>query len=156
MKNKRLSFQSSFLFVFVYSLVIASIVAVGLVWYNGGKWNATAFLYGLAIGTVFLFFWTFLFISIYPVYLSEEGIRCYNSWGVYRTFDWSEISFVKSINILGFRYLRIGSVEGGSKLWVPMFLEDMAGFREAVRDFAGTEHVLTKALGGDRNEDLSR
>jgi hypothetical protein len=107
-------------------------------WTVGGErlaWLAPAVFVAIVLGTL-----------AYRVYVLEDGLRGYTGWGTYRTFRWPEINRVRPINLLGLRFLRVLSVQGGPALWVPLFLADMPGFRAAVRESTGEVHPLSRAL----------
>jgi hypothetical protein len=111
---------------------------VALNWAGVGArfaWLAPAVFVGIVVGAV-----------LYRVYVLEDGLRGYTAWGTYRTLRWPEINDVRPLNVLGMRFLLVRSVGGGSAIWVPLFLAEMSGFRAAVRESAGEDHLLSRAL----------
>jgi hypothetical protein len=147
MIQQRLAFRSAILPPYVVTLLSA------LVGFVGGH----LFRYGLAVdgavvGVRFLWAAAVVFVFIvaavllFRVYVSAEGLRCYTFWGNYHTLSWPEIDSVHPFNLLGLRYLRVGSSQSGYTVWVPLFLADMQGFRDAVHEYAGEGHTLARAL----------
>lgn len=146
-QQQQLSFRSAILPPYVVTLLITVVVSAGVVLFRHGLALDWA-----AIGLRFL--WTavgvFLFIVaavvLFRVYVTAEGLRCYTFWGIYYTLGWPEIDSVRKINLLGLRYLRVGSSQSNHTVWVPLFLADMPRFRAAVREFAGEENTFARAL----------
>jgi hypothetical protein len=153
MSQQPLAFRSAILPPYLISLLTAIVVGAG------------SFLlrYGLAVdwaavGIRFLWAAVLIFVSIlavvilFRVYVSADGLRCYAFWGNYHTLSWPEIDSVRPINLLGLRYLRVGSSQSGHTVWVPLFLADMPRFRAAVRELAGEEHILARALANSAEQ----
>lgn len=82
----------------------------------------------------------------FRVYLSPDGLRCYDFNGIYQTARWEAITEVIPFNFFGLRYLRVFSSDTKRPRYVPLFLSDMPGFTAEVVRFAGVEHPLAKAL----------
>ncbi len=95
----------------------------------------------LVIGALFA-----VAIIAYPVYVSTDGIRCYNFYGIYRTIPWHTVSQIRYMTVFGLPYLAVSSALGGSEITVPLFFSNMRRFLEVVREYAGEDHSLTKAL----------
>lgn len=88
-------------------------------------------------------------VRLQPVEVRDDGIWCYNFWGVYHLLNWQEIGRVREVNVLGFRYMVVSNETGKPELWIPRFLTDMPNFFKAVQACAGDDHALTEALRRD-------
>jgi hypothetical protein len=147
MAEQRLAFRSAILPLYLITLLITIVVGVGSILFRHGL-----AVDGAAVGVRFLWAAVGVFVFIvaavvlFRVYVSAEGLRCYSFWGNYHNLGWPEIDSVRPINLLGLRYLRVGSSQSGHTVWVPLFLADMPRFRAAVREFAGEGHILVNAL----------
>ena len=84
---------------------------------------ASAILTGLVLAAV---------IAYFRVYVTREGIKCYDFFGIYHLARWDSIEEARPINLLGLRYLRVFCTDTSRPLWVPLFLSDMSGFSETV------------------------
>ena len=82
---------------------------------------------------------------LFPTRVGPGGVRSYNFWGLYRTLDWGEIHDVGQLRIPGLPYLLLRDGQGGT-LYVPGFLVDSDQFRWRVRELAGEDHPLSRAL----------
>ncbi len=80
------------------------------------------------------------------VKLTDDVIRGRTFWGRARSLEWPNVSDMRPLNIMGFRFLRIYPKEGGAPLWVPLFVRKKAEFLAAIESRASTgrrvEHVL--------------
>ncbi len=144
----REAFRSSFLPVFaiVFAAATAAFLASalyrhGLAGFGSRLWLAVALTAGICLAL------TLFAVALFPVYVGPAGLRAYTFWGNYRTVPWADAATVGRFNLLGLRYLTVTPPAGG-RLYVPLFLSDMAGFRAKVREFAGAAHPVAAALGG--------
>jgi hypothetical protein len=85
-------------------------------------------------------------VVCFPVFVSPEGVRCYNYFGFYKTVPWDAMTGFRRENIFGLRYLAVDSSSGWFAIYIPLYLSDMAGFAQAVREFGGEGHPLLKAV----------
>lgn len=67
---------------------------------------------------------TFAYVlwHILRVNISDQGIRCANFWGRHPFVPWTDVTDVKSINLLGLRYFRIYGRGLCWPLWLPRFM----------------------------------
>jgi hypothetical protein len=100
----------------------------------------------LVLGTLFA-----VAVVCFPVYLSPEGLRCYNYWGLYRSIAWLEVGQISPESVLGLKYLRVTSRGSGAEVWLPLYLSDMSSFIEQTRHYAGPDHPLVEALERHRS-----
>jgi hypothetical protein len=149
MTQQRLAFRSAILPLYVVTLLGTIVGFVGGFLFRHGlavevDWEAVGERFLWAAVGVFVF--VVAAAALFRVYVSAEGLRCYTFFGNYHTLSWPEIDSVRPINLLGLRYLRVGSSQSGYTVWVPLYLADMPRFRAAVREFAGEGHTLARAL----------
>jgi hypothetical protein len=85
-------------------------------------------------------------IVYYGVYVTREGIKCFDFFCVYHLARWESVQEARPINLLGLRYLRVFSRDTSRPLWVPLFLSDMCGFRESVSRHAEPNNPLLESL----------
>jgi hypothetical protein len=147
MNANRLSFRSSIPEPFFLALTVAMLIGLApQVALHGLNLDWEVVARQLVFAAITVLGLLLLAVFLFEVHVSEEGLRCYTFYGNYRTFAWSDINGVRPVNMLGLRYLRVSSVQGGPPLWVPLFLADREGFRLAVSGLAGEDHVMTRAL----------
>jgi hypothetical protein len=85
-------------------------------------------------------------IGFFRFSVSPEGIRCFNSFGLWSLLEWSSIAYVKPSRYFHLPYLRL-TVDGHrTSYWIPLLLSDMEGFRLAVQSAAGIDNPLARAL----------
>jgi hypothetical protein len=147
MAQHPLAFRSAILPPYVVTLFIAMVSGVGGLLLRHGlavDW-ATVVVRSWWVAIV-IFVLILAAVVLFRVYVSAEGLRCYTFLGNYHTLRWPEIDSVRPVNLLGLQYLRVGSSQTGHVVWVPVFLADMSRFRDVVRQFAGEEHIVSKAL----------
>ena len=147
MAEQRVAFRSAILPPYIVALLITTVVGVGRLLFRYGltlDWAAVGVRLLQVAVALFVFF--LVVVLVFRVYVSAEGLRCYTLLGNYRTLRWPEIDSVRPINLLGLRYLRVGSSQSGHTVWVPLFVADMPRFRATVHEFAGEGHILSNAL----------
>ena len=120
--------------------VLGAVVDLGLVEH---PWKSAAFLaFILILGAVLTLTWTRTVVTVAPA-----GVNCYTSAGASKFAEWdSMISIQPTRILLGLPYLRILRMDGGSPLWLPLYLNDMPRFVDLVSSYAGVEHPLAVAL----------
>lgn len=85
-------------------------------------------------------------VRVFPVKLTPSAIRCYDTAGLYQTVHWADVESVELIASHGLRYLQVAAINLRRPITVPLWLEDMPGFLQAVERYAGQHHPLTRAL----------
>jgi len=85
-------------------------------------------------------------IRMLPVYLTPDGIRCADAFGIYRTARWEDIETVRPFNFAGLKYLRVRTAGLRREMWLPLFLADMPIFCEILSHAATPDNVLVKAV----------
>jgi hypothetical protein len=101
-------------------------------------------------GVAFLELYALAFVAAlsayFKVYVSPDGLRAFNFWGLYREVAWAELRSAGPVNFLGLKYLRAYPTGGRAPLWLPLFLRDQGRFCALVRQYAGPEHPVAVAL----------
>ncbi len=117
------------------------------------------FFLGEAVPVVGLFtglLGTFLLVSaltastvrLYRLEVDTAGIAGRDNWLIRRRVTWGEIASVTPMLVPGYPYLLLSTRTRKWLFWVPLFLTDMAGFRDAVRAYATPENPLRRFLDG--------
>jgi hypothetical protein len=141
----------SFRFAFLPTclLVVGLGVFVSLVWVlifyfmnvrTNGLWI------GLGVVAVAAPVLTLLAVLFFPVSVGTWGLRGFDAWGRYHNVQWSEMTAVRPLNLLGLKYLRVIPDKGRRAIWVPLFLADMGRFRGLIAQHAGAANPLAAAL----------
>lgn len=113
--------------------------------HGAGYLNPIGLVFALGGAIGFSVIGTVVVVFCFPVYLGREGVRCCGFWGTYHTVHWDEIRMIRRLNFLGLRYLVVHR-PGGGKVYVPLFLDNLPGFLEDARIFAGDDNPLVRAL----------
>ncbi|HEX8550919.1 MAG TPA: hypothetical protein VF681_05125 [Abditibacteriaceae bacterium] len=104
----------------------------------------------LAVSILSIVVMSFLMCLIYywfiPVVVTPRTLRGYSVWGNTVNLPWEEITRVRPFRILWLLYWRLDNPGKTSVLWLPRFLQDEAGFAQAVRGFVGENHELARRL----------
>jgi hypothetical protein len=150
MNERQNAHYLAFLPIFGRMLSGAAIVLMTMIVICSGVVIELEALESLGIGVVLMvgvvWFLTRMIISTLPLYVSDVGLTwCYGFWGFYRTVPWGIMRSVHPRATLGLRFLMVNAA-GNGKLFVPLFLSNGARFRENVREFAGNENPLVRAL----------
>jgi hypothetical protein len=139
------TFRSSFLVLWRWTTIYCAVLG-GLLylttWMDGHPMppDVTTTI-ALGLGAIFA-----LAVVGFPVYVSADGIRCYNFYGIYHTVSWANMQRLQIRSLFGLRYLVIDASGSGSEIWLPLYLSDMPGFVASVREYAGEQHALVQLL----------
>lgn len=141
----RLTFRSSFGVLWRWTSTACGLVGAAiylLAWARGVPISAPPTIgIVIAISTMFA-----VAVVLFPVYVLEEGVRCYNFYGFYRTIPFDAMERIKASSVCGLKYLVVSRAESQDSIWIPLYLHDHAGFKAAIRDRAGRNHPLLEAL----------
>jgi len=78
--------------------------------------------------------------------VSPAGLRTFDTLGRWRVVPWHAVARAEPARYYFLPHLRL-TVDGHARhFWVPLFLHDMAGYRQAVIATAGGAHPLARAL----------
>lgn len=126
------------------------LVVVGIAFYTAMAWlfqrhNLNWFPYatGLAIIIAGSMVLAVVLAWIYKVTLTPSGIKGFNLWGKFEYVAWIDITEVKRTNLLGLRYLRVYRRDRNAPVWIPLFLNDADGFRQAIRSIPTIQNPLS-------------
>lgn len=137
------------IFAILYGLLIAITVLV-----MDGPWPAglitTMVWWLLVLGTGVFILSVFSYVSGPDVYVGEEGIRIHAAWLADKGYvekrhfsmRWEDMSYPEPWRFFTMPYLKIYSRQKDEPLPVPVFLQDKAGFWEAVNAYAPADHPL--------------
>lgn len=147
-KSGELTFKVSFWTVFVLFSVYAAILFAMLAPPIFGRshsrsQDAEGILIGSCIGLVCC---GLVCREVFKVIVSRTTIRAHNCWCLATSFDWQEIENWRPLNICGLRYVRLYSSQEKRVMWLPLYLSDMKGFKNAVTQFAPPENPLRRYL----------
>ena len=91
--------------------------------------------------------WLFAMVFLvynYPVYVSADGVRSYNLWGIYNTMPWNEMKTTSRYSVIWLHYIVVKNDK--MTIHIPLFLSRQQRFVEMVNGFAGPENALVRAL----------
>ena len=139
------AFRSSFMVLWRWTSALCGLggaLIYGTAWFMGRPISGPPTIaLSLLLGILFA-----VAVVLMPVYVTPEGVRCYNFWGLYRTVGWAEMGEIRRQSVLGLRYLTVAPPDGAWPIYVPLYLSDMPEFLAAVRKHAGDAHPLVAAL----------
>lgn len=93
-----------------------------------------------------------VYVNCGQVLISEAGIETVDSLSRVQRMAWAEIASVKTINLLGLKYLRVCSKANAARLWLPLFLADMPAFSMSVAYFADAHNPLRHYFQPQRSQ----
>jgi hypothetical protein len=105
----------------------------------------------VAVGDVVGFLGVCALVAYFKVSISPEGLRTYNSCFLFRTVCWADIRTTSRSGMPGLMSLKIGVPGARFSFYVPLCLYRLERFSLLVRQYAGAEHPLARAL----NEEIS-
>lgn len=128
-----------FLFIFPLSLIVAFLAAIVL-----GDSD-----YILSITLLMNACLTFIAVRYYKTWINSVGIKAFNFKGEAHFIEWSSITKIKFLNLIGIKYLLVFSTQLSKPLWISVELNHFKRFRSLVFEYAGENHLLTKGLQGE-------
>lgn len=141
----KLAFRSSFPVLWRWTSTLCGLLGAfiyALAWFGGQPISAPPTI-GMAI-LLGIFF--AIAAVLFPVYVTADGVRCYNFFGAYNTIPFVEMEKFKVSSMLGLKYVVVNSADKIHDIWIPLYLYDRAGFKFAVRERAGASHPLVEVL----------
>ena len=78
--------------------------------------------------------------------VDAKGVGGRDNWHVYRRVAWTEIASVTPVPIPGYRFVWVNARNRRQAIWLPLFLDDMEGFLEAVVRHADPDNPLRRYL----------
>lgn len=114
--------------------------------------NAWFHIYYLVWIAIFLPFFSFAFVRtiewLTPIHVRAEGIDTYNGFGLKAFVRWENIRGTR--NMFGWPGLKWLLLDDGKSYFVlagiPTFMKDKEAFFQDVVRYAGTDHIVVKAL----------
>ncbi len=90
-------------------------------------------------------FFSWLMSLLYPVHVSEEGLRGHSVWGGRMFCAWQDITEARKFRLINLRWLRIYSAKDRKVMWLPLFQSHEREFFEAIAQFAPADSpILTR------------
>ncbi len=140
------TFAMSFTPLYVLVALLALLGTTAILWL-GTKGTVSPVALGWAtlgiLGGVFVF--TLLLVLVYRVRVRPDGLRSFDSWGLFYTLPWGDINSVNRLSVASLSFLSVKSSNGIGVL-VPLFLCDKRRFCESLAKHAGPNHLLAKKL----------
>lgn len=78
--------------------------------------------------------------------VSAVGLRTFNTFGSWKVIPWDQISRADPAKYYFLPHLRLTVDHHATKYWIPLFLEDMHGFRAAVLQATDEFNPVYRAL----------
>jgi|SRR5690554_1832861 len=128
-------YRSKFWIMFLHILGLYTLLVVID---DGFDINYEAFLVGL----IFVMLFSVVATYYFKITTFENHIRAYDFWGKYHSLEWRNITKVKSIQIVGLKYLRVYGDGQARPLWIPCFLRNMDEFVKDVHNKISHENPL--------------
>jgi hypothetical protein len=120
-----MKFRILFLWIFITaSLGFTSLV----VFENNDTFYWLAYGFAILFVLVFSLAFTFVMVAYFKVRLSNEGVKGFNVFGGAIYIEWINISNVKTINLLGLKFLRVFPKGTLLALWLPLFINNPDDF----------------------------
>jgi hypothetical protein len=122
-------------------LAILMVLAVGL---SGREVNP---VYLACVAIIPAFYWV-VYGVIFRVTVSPAGVEWVGMDGQKSFARWDEVRAASPEHWLGFNQVRFDFERAGQlwRSWIPLNLSDPGGFADAVREHAGPDHPLARAL----------
>lgn len=132
--------------VSVVALALPALLIAGVSGAGGQPEISAGTLIGLAIvaGVLLLPIGWAVRTSYWDV--DASGIGGPDNWHVYRSTTWDEIRSVSRFPVPGYPFVWVNTTHRRWAFWVPLFLTDMPGFREAVSRYAPPHNPLRQYL----------
>jgi hypothetical protein len=135
------TYYPQFFIIFVHAFILFVLL---IFIDNGVDINYEAFLVGSSVVAIL----TYAATRYFKIVVTDNYLRGYDFWGKYHTIDWGSVIGVKPIRIVGLKYLRVDNTESRRPLWIPLFLDDISGFRLEVIKRLNSDNPLKKYLDG--------
>jgi hypothetical protein len=119
----------------LFALIVGVVLLVG----RDVNWVAVA-----SLAIVPALYWVVYGLK-FRVVVSAQGLHWVMLDGVHVFAEWGEIEGATRQRFPGLTQVRV-EVRARGVSWVPLYLNDPAGFADALREHAGTDHPLTRAV----------
>jgi hypothetical protein len=130
----------------VTPFAVLAILGVIVSTVTGQLSTASQILLGLAGFAIALLVPIGLSVRAARWHVDPNGIGGRNNWLIYHHLDWDEIESVEPWLIPGYHYVQVNGAGKRWAFWLPLFLNDMPGLREAVARYAPEANPLRRYL----------
>jgi len=115
---------------------------------RGGIWHVPLLDIGVVlVGGGLVAFGALVAITrLCSISVDENGIRAFDFIGRYHSCPWGSLSAAAPATVFGLAYLKVTSTASPRALWIPLFLEDNAGFLRLAERFGGPTNPLVQGL----------
>jgi hypothetical protein len=127
-------------------LAVLALVAAGGFMMSGQPASIAVIAGGLAVAAALVALPIGWGISSSHWDVDAAGLGGRDNWHVYRRVEWDEIRSVSRSSLPGYPLVWINTADQRRAMWVPLFLNDMAGFRTAVARHASPDNPLRQLL----------
>ena len=141
----RITFWRPWLLAVAILAVPALVVAGGFVM-SGQLAAAAAVVGGLAVIATLLALPIGWAVGSSRWDVDATGIGARDNWHIYRRVGWGEMRSVSRLLLPGYPVVWVNVADRRWRIWVPLFLSDMAGFRAAVARYANPDNPLRQLL----------
>ena len=138
-------YRSKFMICFIHIFFIFSLF---IFIDDGLDVNVVAFL----ISSMFAALMTYMAVRYFKVIITDDYLRGYDFWGKYHSAEWNSIININPIQIAGLKYVRVESTKIKRPLWIPLFLNDMSGFKSEANKRLDTGNPLKMFLDSTVSE----
>jgi hypothetical protein len=129
-------------------LAIPALIGAASAVYDGQPAAVPAILVGWAIVSAIAFVPIAIAVATSRWDVDADGIGGRDNWHIYRRVTWSDVASVTPLPLPGYRFVWVNSRWRRKAFWLPLFLTDMEGFRDAVTQYAPAKNPLRRYLEG--------
>jgi hypothetical protein len=80
----------------------------------------------------FILLFSLIIVYLYPIRITDRGLRSYNFLGVYSYVTWAEINRIEPYKFFGLWYLRLFFHNSNAPIWLPLFLQQQEKFNQTI------------------------
>lgn len=136
--NKNI-YYSKYFITFAHSF---SIFLVIVLINHGFDLNYKAFVVAAIVISIFIL----IGIRYYKTSISDTKLESYDAWGRRHSIELNRITKIKPIQIALLRYVRVMDELGKRPVWIPLFLNDLNGFKIELEKHLSPENILVSYL----------
>lgn len=143
------TFQQKFVAVYFKMLLYSWPFLILIVIFNGFRHGLDSrffldFLVAIVALPILLLPLTLLFKQLFAITISDEGIGCRNPQGDKKQLEWGQIDSIQPKNHLGQKYLLLSNSGQKTMVWLPLHLENQAGFQMALLNLAPPDSMIRR------------
>lgn len=126
-------FKISFFPIFFYSLILAIITFIILVFLDDElNVNLKAVIFALVFCSLGSALLSLILLNYYKITINSTGVKGTNFWGKSKFVQWPNITSAKKINLIGLKFVRLYPRDGSLPIWIPLFLNNMSEFEDII------------------------